>query len=163
MVLVAVGPSCSSSAGTAPALDPATVASVVVGRSLRADVFATLGRPSRTERSASGEAWIYEAKEDDAGGQGLLNGAAAISGIVGAFVPYAGLVGSGLGLAGTATGGARPTPKAVSLAVTFGENGVVRDCVYSSTALPVAVPGATPGVAELADCQRPSPRPALGR
>ncbi len=132
MVLVVIGPSCSDNLGTSSVLDPGKVASVVVGRSSRADVFATLGRPSRTERSALGEAWIYEAKEDDAGGQNLMSGAAAASGVVGAFVPYVGLVGSGLGLAGTAMSGAHPKPKAVSLTVTFGGNDVVRDCVYSA-------------------------------
>lgn len=101
-----------------------------------------------------GEAWIYEAKEDDAGGQGLMSGASAASGIIGAFVPYAGLVGSGLGLAGAAMGGARPEPAKVSLVVAFGDGDVVRDCTYSSTAFPAAVPGATPGVPKVADCQR---------
>jgi outer membrane protein assembly factor BamE (lipoprotein component of BamABCDE complex) len=163
MMLVVVGPSCSRNVVPAAILDPGKVASVVVGRSSRADVFATLGRPSRTERSASGEAWIYEAKEDDAGGQDLIGGAAAVSGVVGAFVPYAGLVGSGLGLAGTAMGGSHAEPRVVSLAVAFGEDGIVRDCIASSTALPAGVPGAVPGASRLADCQRPRPAAVSGQ
>ena len=142
------------------ALDPGKVASVVVGRSSRADVFAILGRPSRTERSAVGEAWIYESKKDDAGGQDLVGGVAAASGIVGAFVPYAGLIGSGLGLAGTAMNGTHPEASASNLAVAFGPDGIVRDCTYSSTGLPPGVPGAAPDASKIVDCRRPLPSAA---
>ena len=61
-------------------------------------------------------------------------------GVVGAFVPYVGLVGSGLGLANAVRGNGA-TPDAVSLAVRF-DNGVVRDCTVSSTAAPRGLPGA---------------------
>ena len=125
---------------------------VVVGRSSRAEVFAALGRPSRTERSASGEAWIYEAKTGDPTTQGLMSGASAASGVAGAFIPYAGLVGSGLGLAITAMGKARPAV-VVSLAVAFGADGVVRDCIYSSTAFPIGEPGTETG-STVVDCRR---------
>ncbi len=155
--LLLAGASCSKSAPASAVLDSSKVASVVVGRSSRAEVFAALGQPSRTERSALGEAWVYEARTGDAGGRGLMNGASAASGIVGAFVPYAGLIGSGLGLAGVAMDGTRTEPQVVSLAVTFRDDGVVRDCTYSSTASPAGVPGSTAGVAKLVDCQRPGP------
>ena len=129
-----------------PVLDTAKVASVVVGHSSRSEVLAVMGRPSHTERSATGEAWVYESKTDDSGGQGLMSGASAASGVIGAFVPYAGLVGSGLGLAGTAANGTRPDPQAVSLTVMFRDDGIVRDCSYSTTAAPTS--------AKPIDCQR---------
>lgn len=140
-----------------PVLDPAKVASVVVGRSSRADVFGVLGRPSRTERSGRGEAWIYEATQ---GGtrQGVnMGGIAAASGVVGAFVPYVGLVGPGLGLAGAAMDGRPPETEAATLAVAFGEDGIVRDCIFTSTAAPAGMPGAATAAA--ADCRRPVPDP----
>lgn len=157
---LAVGPSCSTSTGSPASLDPGKVASVVVGRSSKADVLSALGPPSRTERSAQGEAWIYETKDDGSGGQDLMSGMAAVSGIVGAFVPYAGLVGSGLGLAGTAAGAARQRPSVASLAVIFGDEGVVRECVYSSTAPPSRELGSTPRAPGAVDCQRPRPAAA---
>ncbi len=135
------GASCSHDAPAAAVLDAGKVASVVVGRSSRTDVFAALGQPSRTERSALGEAWVYEAKTGDAGGNGLMTGVSAAAGVVGAFVPYVGLVGSGLGLAGVAMDGMRAEPQAVMLAVIFRDDGVVRDCTYSSAAAPAGVAG----------------------
>jgi outer membrane protein assembly factor BamE (lipoprotein component of BamABCDE complex) len=151
------GTSCSADAPEPAVLNADKVASVVIGRSSRADVFSALGRPSRTERSALGEAWIYEAKARDTGGQGLISGVSTASGVAGAFVPYAGLVGSGLGLAGAAMGKAQPIPVVVSLAVAFAQDGVVRDCVYSSTAFPVGVPDPATGAVMTVDCGRPAP------
>lgn len=153
-MLLAVA-SCSQPAPASAILDPGKVRSVVVGRSSRADVFAALGQPSRTERSAGGEAWIYEARTGEAGGRGLMGGASAASGVVGAFVPYVGLIGSGLGLAGVAADGMHAAPQASSLGVAFRDDGVVRDCVYSSTAAPSGVPGPAAGAAPPIDCQRP--------
>lgn len=155
--LLLAGVSCSQSAPASAVLDAGKVASVVVGRSSRTDVFAALGQPSRTERSALGEAWVYEAKTGDAGDHSLMNGASAATGVVGAFVPYVGLIGSSLGLAGAAMDGVRAEPQAVMLAVIFRDDGVVRDCTYSSTAAPAGVTGSATGVAKLVDCQRPGP------
>ena len=154
--MLLTGASCSANAPEPAVLDARKVASVVIGRSSRADVFSALGRPSRTERSALGEAWIYEAKTHDTGGQGLISGVSAASGVAGAFVPYAGLVGSGLGLAGTAMGKVQPPPVVVSLAVAFAPDGVVRDCLYSSTAFPVGAPNPATGALTTIDCGRPS-------
>lgn len=156
---VLLGAACSAEAPPA-ALEAGKVRSIVVGRSSRAEVFAALGRPARTERSAAGEAWIYEAK--GGGGPNPWGTAAAASGLIGAFVPYAGLVGSGLGLAGTAMGGAPPDRGTVSLTVAFAADGVVRDCILSSTADPAGLPaagapGQTPGDAGIVDCHRPGP------
>ena len=131
-----LGASCSHTSKTPAALQPDKVASVVVGQSSRTDVFALLGRPTRSERSAAGEAWVYEVRESKAGRDSLLSGAAAGSAIVGAFVPYAGLVGSGIGLANAAGGSAGPPPDTSSLTVAFGPNGIVRDCVDVTTAAP---------------------------
>ena len=155
--MLLAGASCSRNAPPAAVLDAGKVASVVIGRSSRTDVFTTLGQPSRTERSALGEAWVYEAKTGDAGGNGLISGASAATGVVGAFVPYVGLIGSGLGLAGVAMDGMRAEPQAVMLAVIFRDDGVVRDCTYSSTAAPAGVAGSTADAAKLVDCQRPAP------
>ena len=155
-LLLLIGATCSPNTNSTSILNPAKVANVVVGQSSRADVFAALGRPRRTERSSLGESWIYEYKNDAAGQRGVLQGAAAVSGVIGAFVPYAGLVGSGLGLTGNAID-QTPRVETTTLAVEFGADGVVRDCVYSSTALPAGVAGTAP-VAPI-DCQRP---PATG-
>lgn len=133
------------------------MASVVVGRSSRADVFAALSQPGRTERSMGGETWIYEAKEGEAGGQRLMSGAGAAIGLAGAFVPYLGLVGSGVGLMNTAAGATRREPDAISLAVNFGDDDVVRDCTYSSTAVPAGVTGAAQVPAKVLGCSRPFP------
>ena len=76
-----------------------------------------------------------------------MGGASAATGMVGAFVPYVGLIGSGLGLAGAAVNGAQPDVQAVSLTVLFRDDGIVRDCSYSSTAAPTS--------AKPIDCQRP--------
>lgn len=149
------GASCSHNAPPAAVLDAGKVASVVVGRSSRTDVFAALGQPSRTERSALGEAWVYEARTGDAGDHSLMSGVSAATGVVGAFVPYVGLVGSGLGLAGVAMDGMHTEPQAVMLAVIFRDDGVVRDCTYSTTAAPAGVAGSTADAAKLVDCQRP--------
>ena len=166
--LLLVAASCAQRAAPSAILDPGKVATVVVGRSTRADVFAALGQPGRTERSASGEAWVYEARTGDPG-RGWMSGVSAASGVAGAFVPYVGLLGSGLGLASVGADALRADPQAVGLAVTFREDGVVRDCAYSSTAAPAGVsralpgalpgapPGAPPGAAALIDCQRPLP------
>lgn len=163
---------CSADAPSPAVLDAGKVGSVVVGRSSRADVYAALGRPSRTERSASGEAWIYESGGGGGGAANPLGGAATASGLLGAFVPYAGLVGSGLGLAGAALGGARPDRATVGLTVAFTADGVVRDCVLSSTAVPAGVsrigvspagaPGSVPADAGIVDCQRPGPNAPPG-
>lgn len=148
---------CSQNAPASAILDAGKVGSVIVGRSSRTEVFTALGQPSRTERSALGEAWIYEARSGDPGGRGLMNGASAASGVVGAFVPYVGLIGSSLGLAGVAMDGAQAAPQVTSLTVTFRDDGVVRDCAYASTAAPAGVPGSPVGVPKLVDCQRTSP------
>jgi outer membrane protein assembly factor BamE (lipoprotein component of BamABCDE complex) len=153
-LLLLIAASCSRN--DAAVLNPAKVADVVVGRSSRADVFATLGRPTRTERNSSGEFWIYEHKSNASARRGVFQGAAAASGVIGAFVPYAGLAGSGLGLAGTAMDATLRTDM-TSLTVQFGANGVVRECVYSSTALPARVPGAA--AATPIDCRRSSTEP----
>ena len=151
------GASCS--APPPPALDVGKVASVVIGRSSRADVFAALGRPTRTEQGTQGETWVYERGGDAGGRSGFGSTAAAASGVVGAFVPYVGLIGSGLGLANAVRGNGA-APDAVSLAVRFG-NGIVRDCTVSSTALPRGVPGAAADAGPALACLRPLAMPVV--
>ena len=146
--------SCSPSAPSAPALDSGKVASIVVGRSSRSDVFAAMGQPARTERSGLGEVWFYQPSGGGTGGSGLMSGASAASGILGAFVPYAGVVGSGLGLAG-AMGGTSPAAPSDSLSITFRDDGVVRDCTFSSATFPAAGPAPAAAPAKVVDCQRP--------
>lgn len=152
--------SCAQDTPPSAVLDPAKVSSVVIGRSTRADVFTVLGRPARTQQSLAGEGWVYEARTDDSGRQRLMSGAAAASGVAGAFVPYLGLVGSGLGLANASTGSGRRNPDTASMTVEFGANGVVRDCTYASTAVPAGMPGAAAGLAKTMGCQRPYPSPS---
>ena len=145
---------CAPKPPAAAILDAKKVSLVVVGQSSRDDVFATLGRPTRTERNAAGETWIYDATPAKAGNGNLVSGAVTASGIVGAFVPYVGLAGNGLGLANTASNAAAATPDVSSMSVMFGSNGVVRDCAYSSTAAPAGTPGTATGAAPVIDCQR---------
>ena len=143
---------CAQTAPPAAMLDPAKVRSVVIGHSSRADVFAALGQPAHTEQSGHGEAWVYETQSGGQGNQQLSNGAGAAAGMVGAFVPYVGLVGSGLGLANAAVGSQHAPPRTSSLKVSFSGNGVVSDCLYTTTGVPAGLPGATaPAIA----CQRP--------
>ena len=155
------GAGCSQT--PSPVLDSDKVASVVVGRSSRNDVFAALGRPARTETTSTGESWVYATKDDGAGGQTLVNGATSAMGVAGAFVPYVGLAASSLGLASTAAGAARPPADSTSLTVLFGADGVVRDCVYASTASPGGLggPGAGPGAGapRAQGCRRPAATP----
>lgn len=126
----------------APTIDPARMALVEIGRSSRADVFATLGRPIRTERSTAGERWIYEAGPQSQGNAQLVSGVGAAAGIAGVFVPYLGLIGPGLSLANAASG-TQPTGAArATLSVDFTAEGLARDCVYSSGAMPAGLPGA---------------------
>lgn len=123
-------------------------------------MFAALGQPDHTQQSSLGEAWVYEAKAASGSGRsGLMNGAAAASGVVGAFVPYVGLLGSGLGLASSTMGGQPAAPKGDSLTVMFTAGGIVRDCLYSSVAPPAGVPGSKTAAGTGARCQG-SPSPA---
>ncbi len=153
MAALLAGASCSHA--PSPVLDASKVSSVVVGRSSRADVFTALGRPARTEATSSGETWVYATKDDGAGGQTAVNGATSALGVAGAFVPYVGLAASSLGLASTAAGAAREAPDATSLTVIFGSDGIVRDCVYASTAAPGGLPGSAQGVTPRPGCRRP--------
>ncbi len=149
--------SCAQTPSPSAVLDAGKVSSIVIGRSSRTDVFAALGRPTRTQQGLGGESWVYEAKTDDSGRQRLISGAAAASGVAGAFVPYLGLVGSGLGLANASGDTGRRAPDMVSMTVDFGANGVVRDCTYSSTAMPAGMPGAAAETAGPLGCQKPYP------
>ena len=148
--------SCAQAPSPSAILDAGKVSSIVIGRSSRTDVFTALGSPTRTQQSLAGESWVYEAKTDDSGRQRLMSGAAA-SGVAGAFVPYLGLVGSGLGLANATGDTGRREPDMVSMTVDFGANGLVRDCTYSSTAVPAGMPGAAAGTAAPLGCQKPHP------
>jgi outer membrane protein assembly factor BamE (lipoprotein component of BamABCDE complex) len=149
--------SCVQAPPASAILDPGKVSSIVVGRSSRTDVFTALGRPTRTQQGLAGESWVYDAKTDDSGRQRLMSGAAAASGVAGAFVPYLGLVGSGLGLANASADTGQRAPDMVSMTVDFGANGLVRDCTYSSSAVPAGMPGAAAGAATPLGCQRPYP------
>ncbi len=153
LALMAVA-SCAQSPAPSAILDAGKVSSIVVGRSSRTNVFTALGSPTRTQQSIAGESWVYEAKTDDSGRQRLMSGAGAAAGVAGAFVPYLGLVGSGLGLANAAGNTGRADADLVSMTVDFGANGLVRDCTYSSTAIPAGMPGAAAG-ARPPGCQKP--------
>ena len=142
---------CTQAASPTAMLDPVKVGSIVIGRSSRTDVFAALGQPGHTEQNRQGETWVYETQSGSPGHQQLSSGAGAAAGVVGAFVPYVGLVGSGLGLASAAMGPQRASPRTSSLKVIFSGNGVVSDCLYTTTDVPAGLPGATtPAVG----CQR---------
>ena len=146
--------SCAQAPPPSTILDAGKVSSIVIGRSSRNDVFTALGNPTRTQQSLAGESWVYEAKTDDSGRQRLMSGAAAASGVAGAFMPYLGLVGSGLGLANASGSTERDM---VSMTVDFAANGLVRECTYSSAAVPAGMPGAAAGAAGPPGCQKPYP------
>ncbi len=139
-----------------PPLDAGKIATVVIGRSTRSDVFATLGRPAHTSQGMAGESWLYEPRTRDGRDGRLATGASAAAGVVGAFVPFVGLAGPAIGLAGAARPSAAPGPSGESLTVSFDAAGLVRDCVYTSTAVPAGLPGAAPGPARTVGCQRPA-------
>ena len=123
------------------------MASVTIGRSSRGDVFATLGRPAKTTQNLAGEAWIYETAAASSGGDGgFKTGALAVASVAGAFVPYVGLIGPGVGLASLASGPDQPPPGGASLTVSFGPDGIVRDCLYASTAAPAELSGPAPAL-----------------
>ena len=144
-----------SCAPKAPIEKVVDVSSIVIGRSTRADVFSKLGPPARTEERGTGETWVYETRHDRGGSRrGLMAGAAAASGVVGAFVPFVGLVGPGIGLLDATTGGSETAPEVSSLSVIYGQDGIVRDCVYSATGIPAGMPGADPAQAKTAGCSR---------
>lgn len=124
--------SCATDAPTVQS--PGHLSSVVIGTSTRKEVLTALGRPNRIERSGSGESWVYEHDGGRAKKSGLVSGVAAASGVVGAFVPFAGLIGPGIGLANS-VGGA-PKADVSSETIQFGYDGLVRDCVLVSSALP---------------------------
>ncbi len=145
---------CTPAAPRASMLDPAKVGRVVIGRSSRTEVFAALGQPGHTEQSRQGETWVYETQSGGSGTQPLSDGAGAAAGVVGAFVPYVGLVGSGLGLANAAMGSQHAPRSSSSLRVIFSANGVVSDCLYTSTDVPAGLPGAT---ASGTGCKQPLP------
>lgn len=151
--LALLATACASTAPPPAAmLDPARVKSIVIGRSSRTDVYAALGQPGHTEQSGQGEAWVYETQSGGPGNQQLSNGAGAAAGVAGAFIPYVGLVGSGLGLANAAMGSQHASPKPSSLKVSFSGSGIVSDCLYASTSMPAGLSGAT---APAIGCQRP--------
>ncbi len=138
-----------------PSLNAAKIATVVIGRSTRSEVFAALGRPAHTSQSLAGESWVYEPRRAESGNGQLVTGAGAAAGVVGAFVPFVGLAGPAIGLANAAGGPAASAPAGDSLAVSFDGAGVVRDCVYTSAAIPAGLPSAAPGPAAPVGCQRP--------
>ena len=105
----------------------------MVGRSSRAAVFQVLGRPGLVEQNGAGEAWTYTAAPPAR--RGLSGGAGAALGLAGAFVPYVGLIGPGLGLANAALPDG-PAPETRTIKIEFDPRGVVRDCTYASTGLP---------------------------
>lgn len=134
-------------------LKPGALALVVIGQSSRADVMTALGRPLRTERSSAGESWGYDGNTDTGPSPGLVSGATTASAVAGTFVPYVGLLGTGVGLANTA----RTTPDTMSLKVEFGVDGIVVECLQSSTAMPSGLPGSASDLP--ADCTRPHRAP----
>ena len=132
------------------------VSSIVIGQSTRADVFSKLGKPARTEERGTGETWVYETRSGGGMRRGLMSGAAAASGVVGAFVPFVGLVGPGIGLLDATTGAPGAAPEVSSLSIVYGDDGIVRDCVYSTTGVPAGMPGSDPAKAKAAGCARPA-------
>ncbi len=145
--------SCAQPSGHHAILEPSRVSSIIVGRSSKSDVLTALGKPSRVDRNGQGETWVYEYRPDGSGRQTLLAGAQAASAVAGAFVPFVGLLGTGVGLASAADGGG-PEPGTTTLAINFADFGIVRECTYSTSMVPADSPtGANAGTAP--DCQRP--------
>ena len=149
--LLLIAASCSRN-DAASVLNPVKVADVIVGQSSRADVFAALGRPTRTEQTAWGSPGFMKTRAMPQAGDAFSGGGCRVRRhrCVRALCWFRGLR---LGARWRRHGRNSETDVA-SLAVEFGANGVVRECVYSSSALPAGVPGAV-AVAPI-DCQRPA-------
>lgn len=140
---------CTQPPAGPAALDVTKVPNIIVGRSSRAEVFALLGQPGRIDRDGQGERWTWAS--GGAAPDRLGPAMQAASTVAGAFIPFAGLAGTGLGLARSATDG--PPPGLTTFAVAFTDRGVVQDCMASASALPADGAGAP---AVLPDCQRPA-------
>ncbi len=141
--------------GDATAPDLRKLSSVVVGQSSRADVLGVMGRPSQVLRNARGEAWVYEAQGASRNEGRMAAGAQAAATVAGALIPFAGLVGAGMGLASAAASESRQ-PMVTTMTVEFAEAGVVRDCIYATNAMTTDDLVRADGRAPF-DCVRPAP------
>lgn len=140
---------CAQAPPGPAALDLSKVPGITVGRSSRAEVFALLGQPGRIDRDGRGERWTWVSGGPESDRLGPA--AQAASAVAGAFIPLAGLAGTGLDLARSAT--ERPPPGLTTFTVAFTDQGVVQDCTASASATPAdgaGIPAALP------DCQRPA-------
>lgn len=139
---------CAQAPASPAALDLSKVPGIVVGRSARAEVFALLGQPGRIDRDGRGERWTWASGGAEPDRMGPVMQAAST--VAGAFVPFAGLAGTGLGLARSAAAG--PPPGVTMFSVLFTDGGTVQDCTASASAPPAEGTGAP---APLPDCARP--------
>ena len=92
---------CSGQSGDTAILEPGKVSSIVIGQSSRSDVLALLGQPNHTTWNRDGESWVYQVTDEDLRRESMSNGATIAGGVLGAFVPFGGLIGMGLGMAGS--------------------------------------------------------------
>ena len=135
--------------------DFSKLTTVVVGQSSRADVLGAMGRPSQVLRTAKGEAWVYEAGGGRDRARMAAAGTQAATTVASALIPFAGLVGAGLGLANSMTSDPRG-PQVTTVTVDFAETGVVRDCLYATNVITNADLARADGRAPF-DCSRPVP------
>lgn len=145
---------CAGSGGDA-APDLRKLSAVVVGQSSRADVLGVMGQPSQVLRNARGESWVYEAQDSGRTDGRVAAGTQAAATVAGALIPFAGLVGAGMGLANAAVSEPR-RPAVTTVTVEFAEAGVVRECIYATNAMTPDDLLRADGRAPF-DCVRPAP------
>ena len=158
ILLVIAAAACSHQVGTKAILDPSKTSSIVVGQSSKAEVLRSLGPPRRADRNGQGESWVYRIEGRDTNERQIAAGAQVVSAAVGALVPFGGLVGAGIGLAGTGLRGSEKEMPAAVLTVDFGTQGVVRECTFSTNVVSVATASNPDPASQMPlDCQRPPP------
>ena len=121
-------------AGGAEAPDLRKLSAVVVGQSSRTDVLGVMGQPSQVVRGARGESWVYEAQGVSRNDGRMAAGAQAATTVASALIPFAGLVGAGMGLANSMGPDSR-RPAVTTVTIDFAEAGFVRDCFYATNAM----------------------------
>ena len=114
-----------------------------------------MGQPSQVLRNARGESWVYEAQGASRGDGRMAAGAQAATTVASALIPFAGLVGAGVGLANSMASEPR-RPTATTVTIEFAEAGVVRDCLYATNAMTPDDLARADGRAPF-DCRRPAP------
>ena len=113
-----------------------------------------MGQPSQVVRSARGESWVYDAQGAGRDNARMAAGTQAATTVASALIPFAGLVGAGVGLANSMASEPR-RPTVTTVTIEFAEAGIVRDCLYATNAMTPDDLARADGRAPF-DCRRPA-------